>query len=53
MQFADQFLSWLPVISGVPQGLVLGPFYFTSYINEISLIVSKSTVKLYADDVTI
>ena len=39
--------------SGVPQGLVLGPVLFILYINDISSVVSNSTVKLFADDVTI
>ena len=40
------------VISGVPQGTVLGPLLSLCYINDLPSNV-KSTVKLYADDVVL
>ena len=40
-----------PVISGVPQGTVLGPILFLLHISSIAREVSpKSTVSSYVDD---
>ena len=41
--------DWADVVSGIPQGSVLGPILFVIYINDLPSVIS-STAKLFADD---
>ena len=43
---------WTNVNAGVPQGLILGPFLFLIYINDLADELS-SNAKLFADETSL
>ena len=47
------YSSWEAILSGVPQGTILGPFLFNIFMCDIFLILNTTYFTGYADDNTL
>ena len=44
--------NWCPVLSGIPQGTVLGPTLFLAFVNDLPSSI-RSKTRMFADDTTV
>ena len=46
------YSTWEELLTGVPQGSVLGPLLFNIYLNDMFYIIERTEICNFADDTT-
>ena len=52
-KISDTYSSWQEILSGVPQGLILGSLLFNIYICDLFFIIEDHDIANYANDNTL
>ena len=50
-KIGSAYSVWANVICGITQGSILGPLHFNTFLNDIFIVVEKSDIYNFTDDI--